>query len=466
MGATQILAEFALHPGLDAPPAKVRMGATACVLDSLGCALGGLNTWIGQQILTFGLEQGGHPHATVIGGRGTKLPPMLAAFVNAHLTNALDFDDTYLDIGHTGTAVIPAALAMAEHVGASGTSFRASIIAGYEVANRIGLAARPSDDRYRVLYPVGWHSFGATAAAGRLLGLNQRQMEHALGITLEHMQVATTITTETVHGFKAGKLGQSSAIGVMAASLAARGFEGKRHAVDESAKFWLAMGADRIDPKALTEGLGTRWTISEMSFKPYPSCRMTHPALQAAAVLIRENQFQPADIQTIRVRTFSRMMQLTDPAPASAESIPFSLPSTMSMLLHGIEGGAQWADSATALHPNTVALARRVEVIGVEEFDQMVDETGALPAEVSIELLDGRTLSRTELDAPWGACDQLLSDDLMPKFLGMARCSLGDRAIELANEIQSLSTDNPSSARRIAGLLTPNEFQDQATLFS
>lgn len=455
MSATQILAEFALDPALEAPPRDVMGGAAACMLDSLGCALGGMETWIGQQIIAFGLEQGGHPHATVIGGHGTKLPPMLASLVNGHLANALDFDDTYLDIGHTGTAVFPAALAIGEQVNASGEALRAAIIAGYEVANRIGLAARPNDERYRLLYPVGWHSFGATAAAGRLLGLDQIQMEHAFGITLEHMQVATTITTDTVHGFKAGKLGQSSAIGVLAASLAARGFEGKRSAVDESGMFWLAMGADRIDPQALTDELGTRWTINEMSFKPFPSCRMTHPALQAAAILKREYQVEPADIQSIRVRTFGRMMQLMDPEPASSASIPFSMPSTMSMLLRGIPRGADWADISVALHPDTVEIAHRIEVVSDEQFDRVLDETGALPAEVSFELVDGRTLSHTEMDAPWGPLEQQSSSDLMPKFLGMAQRVLGDEAVKLAEEIQSIATDNPSSARQITEILCP-----------
>ena len=349
MGATGILAEFALDLALDSPPPEVMSGAAACVLDSLGCALGGSRTVIGRRMLSLALEQGGNPDSTVIGADGTLLPPMLAALVNGHLANALDFDDTYLDIGHTGTVVIPAALAVAEKLDASGDKLRAAIIAGYEVANRIGLAARPSDDRYRVLYPVGWHSFGATVASGRLLGLNRVAMENALGITLEHMQAATTITPETVHGFKAGKLGQASSIGIMAAFLASKGFAGKRKAVDDGSHFWLAMGADRVDPTALTEGLGTRWTINEMSFKPFPSCRMTHPALQAASVLKSQYEIEPTEIHSIRVRTFSRMLQLNS-APATAEAIAFSLPSTMGMLLRGVKEGAA---SAAHLWPST-----------------------------------------------------------------------------------------------------------------
>ncbi|MCA9858507.1 MAG: MmgE/PrpD family protein [Thermomicrobiales bacterium] len=456
MGETQLLAEFALDIALETPPLHVRNAAAACLLDSVGCALGGTGTWLGQQMIAFALEQGGHPHATVIGAGDAKLPPMTAALVNGQLSNALDFDDTYLDLGHTGTAVVPAAMAIAERMDASGAELRAAIIAGYEVANRVGFAARPSDERYRVLYPVGWHSFGAAAAAGRLLRLTPRQMECAFGITLEHMQVATTITSETVHGFKAGKLGQASALGIMAALLAAKGFEGKRKALDADGAFWLAMGSDRVDGSRLTEGLGTRWTIDEMSFKPFPSCRMTHPALQAAAVVKARYRLAPTDIRSIQVRTFSRMLQLTAPEPLSSEAIPFSLPSTMGMLLRGIDGGAQWADVAVACHPETVSLARRIEVIGEERFDRRVDETGTLPAEVVFELADGQVVSHTELDAPWSAQSSVSTEELMPKFLGMAVPALGDQAHDLADALRSLALEDPLSTRRITDLLHPH----------
>src|SRR5688572_4169273 len=196
MGETEQLAAFALDPMLDNPPPAVAKQAARCLLDSLGCAVGGSVTRLGGWLREVVAEQGGRPTATIIAGGGLKLPPMQAALCNGQQANVLDFDDTYLDLGHTGIAVIPAALAIGEQVGATHEQFRAAIIAGYEVANRIGLATRPGDERFRTLYPVGWHSFGATVAAGRLLGLSVNEMLNAIGITAEHLQVATTVTTD------------------------------------------------------------------------------------------------------------------------------------------------------------------------------------------------------------------------------------------------------------------------------
>ena len=246
---TEQLAEFALDPALDHPPAEASQMVAFCLLDFVGCAAGGSNTWMGSAIREYVSEQGGTPEATIVAGRGLKVPVGAAALCNGQQGNILDFDDTYLDLGHTGPVVISAALALGEKLDTSFSQVQGAILAGYEVAHRIALAIRPSDERFRVLYPVGWHSFGATAAAGRLLGLSHRQTMNAFGITAEHAQVATTISTDTVHGFKAGKLGQAGAIGVMAAFLAAKGFEGKRTILNADRALWLTLGSDRFTPE-------------------------------------------------------------------------------------------------------------------------------------------------------------------------------------------------------------------------
>ena len=452
MGETEQLAAFALDPALDDPPPAVAEQAARCLLDTLGCAVGGSVTRLGSRVREIVAEQGGRPTATIVASGGLKLPPMAAALCNGQQANVLDFDDTYLDLGHTGTAVIPAALAIGEQVGAMYDQLRAAIIAGYEVANRIGLAARPSDARFRVLYPVGWHAFGATAAAGRLLGLSLSEMTNALGITAEHAQVATTVTTDTVHAFKAGKLGQSSAIGVLAALLAAKGFEGKRTVLDADRCFWLAMGSDRFAPEHLVDRLGERFTITEMSFKPFPSCRMTHSALGAAASVLARDGIDATQIERVTVRTFSRMLQLADPAPTTVEAIPFSLPFAMALLLRRVPAGPAWADAASLVDEATLALARRVAIEADPATDAVVDRTGQLPTEVRIELVDGRVVRERADDAPWGADAPPGDPELRAKFLGMAEPILRERAIALADGLPAPDGSSGFSAREIARL--------------
>jgi 2-methylcitrate dehydratase PrpD len=453
MGITAQLAAFALDPALDNPPASVAERVAHCLLDSVGCAIGGAFTTLGRRMREVVADQGGTPVATVIAGGGLKLPPMTAALCNGHQANVLDFDDTYLDLGHTGIPVIPAALAIGEQVDATYEQLRGAIVAGYEVANRIGLATRPSDERFRTLYPVGWHAFGATAAAGRLLGLSHDQMLNAIGITAEHAQVATTVTTDTVHAFKAGKLGQSSAIGVFAAQLAAKGFEGKQTVLDADRFFWTAMGSDRFNPELLTDGLGDRFTINEMSFKPYPSCRMTHPALGAAEAILRSHDVAAEQIDRVTIRTFTRMLQLADPAPRTVEAIPFALPFVMALFLRRVPAGPAWAQDAILGDTAVLDLARRVEIVADPAFDDVVDRTGRLPAEVGIHLTDGRVLRERFDDAPWGADDPPDGAALRAKFLGMACSAFGDRAITLADGLLATTTGR-LSPRQIGELVS------------
>jgi 2-methylcitrate dehydratase PrpD len=450
MTETEQLAEFALDPALERPPVEAARMAALCLLDFVGCAAGGSQTWMGEAIREYVAEQGGTPEATIIAG-GLKVPVGGAALVNGQQGNILDFDDTYLDLGHTGPAVIPAALALGERLNVSYPQLRGAIVAGYEVAHRIGLAIRPSDERFRRLYPVGWHSFGATAAAGRLLGLDRRQLMNAFGITAEHAQVATTISTDTVHAFKAGKLGQAGAIGVMAALLATKGFEGKRTILDADRNLWLALGSDRFAPAALTTGLGERLSITEISFKPFPACRMVHGALGAAAALVTGHEIEPERITGATVRTFSRTLQLTDPAPKTAEAVPFSLPFVLALTLRRMPPGPRWSAPETLADPDVLALAGKVRVEADAAMDAVVDRTGELPAEVTIRLDDGRMLRERFADAPWGPDDPPDATGLSAKYLAMAEPVLGDRAAALLRAL--VHEDEPDLSARTIGEL-------------
>jgi 2-methylcitrate dehydratase PrpD len=451
MTETEQLAAFALDPALDHPPAEAARMAAFCLLDFVGCAAGGSQTWMGEAIREYVAEQGGTPEATVVAGGGVKVPAGAAALANGQQGNILDFDDTYLDLGHTGPVVIPAALALGERLNASYPQLRGAIVAGYEVAHRIGLAIRPSDERFRLLYPVGWHSFGATVVAGRLLGLNRYQMMNAFGITAEHAQVATTISTDTVHAFKAGKLGQAGAIGVMAALLAAKGFEGKRTILDADRNLWLALGSDRFAPEALTAGLGERLSILDISFKPFPACRMVHGALGAAAALVAGHELEPERITSATVRSFSRTLQLIDPAPKTAEAVPFSLPFVLALTLRQTPAGPKWSSPETLADPGVLALARKVRVEADNEMDATVDQTGRQPAEVTIRLDDGRVLRERFADAPWGPDDPPDAAGLSAKYLTMAEPVLGGRASVLLRAL--LHEDSPNLSARTIGEL-------------
>ena len=136
-------------------------------MDSLGCALGGRCSALGQAVLTPFKTIGGREEATLIGGQ-MKVPCIQAAFVNGTTANDLDFNDTLLGIGHPGASVIPAALAIGESRGVSGKEIINAIITAYDVGDRIGLAIQPSYERLQEVWGVGtWQTYGAVVAAAK-----------------------------------------------------------------------------------------------------------------------------------------------------------------------------------------------------------------------------------------------------------------------------------------------------------
>src|SRR5690606_33567606 len=154
---------------------------------TVACAVAGWDLPSSRIIRELFEEQGGRPEAAVL-VTGTRLPAPAAAYVNAHLSNAIDADDTLNYSAHIAAATVPAALAIAERVGSSGLDTLAAIALGYEVAGRIALSLRGlivTPDGSFTFAPVtgyGWTSFAAAVASARLLGLDTLGMRHAFGL--------------------------------------------------------------------------------------------------------------------------------------------------------------------------------------------------------------------------------------------------------------------------------------------
>src|SRR5438067_856952 len=182
MDETRRLAEYVVKFRLEDCPAEVVHQAKRCIVETVGCALGGSRTPLVRAALqALGrLAEGGG--CTVVGS-GRRAAPDRAAFVNGVAANALDYDGGVVLQGHYGGTVIFSTLAMAELTRASGRAFLEAVIAAYEVTTRIGEATRPTPEHRRLVSGYGPHQgFAAVVAAGRLLKLDIEQMIHAFGI--------------------------------------------------------------------------------------------------------------------------------------------------------------------------------------------------------------------------------------------------------------------------------------------
>ncbi|MSP88283.1 MAG: hypothetical protein EXQ92_05645 [Alphaproteobacteria bacterium] len=207
-----------------------------------------------------------------------------AAFANGTLFHVRVQDDAH-PAGHVGTVVVPTALAMAEATGASGADLLAAIVAGYEVALRIGRdhAADLSRRGFRTTPAYG--VIGAAAAAGRLICLDQNQMANALSLAA-NMAAGLREYAEAGTNEYAFQAGIAASNGILAARLAATGATSAPTALEGAAGFFRAYGeAGRAYGVALLENLGMSFEMMAITFKPYPVCQFHRGIIRGSAAL-------------------------------------------------------------------------------------------------------------------------------------------------------------------------------------
>ena len=420
-GPTQALAAFVVDTNYEDLPSSVIRAAKDLILDSWGCTIGGATLTPGRIVIELFEELGGVPEATVW-ATGKRLPCLHATYINAYLANLLDFDDTYSGgAGHPGATVVPPALALAEKVHASGRELLNAVVLGYEVSIRIGVAIKPSPQRYGVAWGYGFQIFGAAAAAARLLNLDREQTAMSFGLAGIAAPVPGTVLAD-YHGperpvftWAKNNYGWIAMGGVLAALLSARGFVGHRSILDGEKGFWVMAGSDRCDERHMTAALGRDFLMVETEHKPYPTCRWTHSSLDALNQILAEHTIDPADISEIRVKTFSRLMSLSSPAPEDTVAVQFSLPYLLALRLHG-RPLTPWLSSEDLGNPDILDLARKVVLELDPEAERAYFETSRRPSTVIIKTVTGEVYSQTVESGRGGPDQRLTSDELRVKF--------------------------------------------------
>ena len=454
--ATHQLVEFARELTFDSVAPSARFAAKVAMLDSIGCMLGGSRTKLARQAGDFVLATGGKEQATLSGlGLRTSMP--LAAFLNSVHANALDYDDAFerdgKGMGHPGASVIPAALAAAECAGASGQELLTAVVAGYETANRIIEAIQPTPARHARVWGVAVHqAFGAAIAAARLLRLGELAFHDAFGLagTMSAVPAARkwNWTNRPLSSPKDVVASQAES-GVKATCLAACGWHGSRDILDGENGFWIMAGSDRCDATRFTDRLGTRWTVEELSFKPYPACRWVHAALEATEHLMRENDLRAADIREAQVGTFEDVIEnFAERRPKTMVDAQFSLPWTMAVTVAGLPKGPEWYSENTLSNPSIQAVADKVRmVVDREAQDRHFSDERKAMAVVQITTRDGRRLERRVAVALGGIASPWPKGGIEAKFHSLADPVIGAQAAsDLRRRIVGLDEGDPIEA--------------------
>ncbi len=370
-GYTRGLAEFAHDMRLADVPDVVRHETLRVLLDCMGCAVASLVTPGAQIAIDFVKDEHGPLEGTVIAAGRASLAP--AAFANCIAINAQDFD-VYGPEAHLAPVTVAAALAAGDAVGASGADVLAAIIAGLEVGGRIGAALRrPGMGGQRQLSYVRGEAnsvFGAAVAAGRLLGLSQQQMHHAMGIAGYGASVPTMrkfLDSKNLPMVKYDHLGAMTQNGVQAALLAQRGFTGDLDVLEgEQIGFWAFAGAQGCDWDALTTELGRRWIIPDVTYKHYPAVLYTNSIIYEAQRLMREHKLAPDEITRVEVRA-SR----TEPPPPHNPSHYLEAwhnPAySVAAGIYDVRPLRSWEEPRVFQRPDLLAFMKKVEFADIRE---------------------------------------------------------------------------------------------------
>jgi 2-methylcitrate dehydratase PrpD len=406
----------------DEIPAEAGMAARQCVLDWLGCTLAGSTEPLAQILRAeFAAEDG---PATLIGG-SQRTSAKTAALINGAAGHALDFDDTNLVGGlHATAAVLPAALALAEEIGASGADLLCAYIAGVEVCTRLRVVI--GDEHYR----HGWHItstlgvFGAVAAAGTLLRLSTDQFARATGLAASQVGGVHANFGTMAKPFHAGFAAER---GLLSARLARGGFTANPDAFERAfAQMSGEIDWSRIDPFAHS------FAVTDTLLKRFASGHGTQATILATKALMSDGLVAD-NVVRAQVRT-------SDWVPRSAYGVrvprtglegKFSLPGVCALTLlgHDLTVPASFSDENVS-SPSFADLIRRIELVGDPAFDQ-----GS--GEIAVETRSGplrKPFPRTRDSKTVESRVELVNE----KFQALATPIVGDNAKRLRDLVSDL----------------------------
>lgn len=415
---TEALAEFASALTFDQIPAEAKTVARHCLMDMVGVALAGKSEPLSQMLAAQIEDEGGAEHATLI-GLGDKTSANQAALYNGSAAHALDYDDVLgVFTGHPTVAVMPAVLALAERHGKDGKAVITAFVAGVETLARIGAMMSKGH------YARGWHStgtigsIGAAAGCANLLGLDAEGTNRAMGIAASQAAGLKSNFGTMTKPLHAGKAAQN---GLMAATLAARGFTARENTLDIAQGFGDSMAEGELDIDRAMERIGELFHTPDVLFKYHPACYGVHAPTEAALRLRLQDGFDPALVEKIEINVPQNCIGMCDIAePTSGLEAKFSLAHNVALgLLDKADGSLELYMDESYEVPGAADLRRKAVVEGKPEFNSFYSE-------VTVHQKDGKVL-RQEFDIGKPVRDlEEQEAKLAKKFRALAKPLVGD----------------------------------------
>jgi 2-methylcitrate dehydratase PrpD len=407
---TRRLARYVVTSRFADIPQAVRREALRSFLNWIGCTVGGCRHETVDRALAALAEFSGPAQASVL-GRSERLDILHAALINGISSHVFDFDDTHLKtIIHPSGPVASAILALSERRPVDGKEFLHAFILGVEVECRIGNAVYPAH------YDIGWHItgtagvFGAAAASGKLIGLNEQQMTWALGIAATQAAGLREMFGTMCKPFHPGRAAQN---GLTAALLAAKNFTSSERAIEAPRGFAHVLSTARNFAE-ITERLGETFEISLNTYKPFACGVVIHPIIDGCIQLRNEHNLKPEQIDRVSVTVHPLVLELTGKkTPQAGLEGKFSVYHSAAVaIIHGAASEHEYSD-ACVRDPKVIAL--RDSVTATVDNKVREDE-----AHITITLKGGGKLTK-HVEHAIGSVERPMSDAaLEAKFRHLA----------------------------------------------
>lgn len=353
---------------------------------------------------------------------GTKMRTLhqYAALANGTSSHSLEMDDVNNEASlHPGVAIFPSAFAASEMGEKDGKRFVEGVVVGYEIMIRLGKALGPKEHYGRGFHPTGTcGTFGATAAAAKIFGLNEEQLVNAFGIAGSQAAgsmefLAQGAWTKRMHP------GWAAHNGIIAALLAKKGFKGPLTIIEGRDGFLHAYSTNADERKVL-EGIGSSFEIMKTSIKPHACCRYKQPSIDGILKIMRENQLNPNDIEEVTLGILKAGFPIiVTPEelkynPQTVVDAQFSMPFGAAVaILYGQASLNQYRERVIQL-PEVKEMMKKIRCVEDPELEKVYPKQW--PATVEIKTKDRRRFS-VKVEYPKGDPENPLSwDELIDKF--------------------------------------------------
>src|SRR5256712_3328051 len=413
MSAAARLAEFVVKTSLEACPSEAVGRVRRAALDTLGVMLAGATEPVARIVRRVVRAEGAITLATVV-GTTLKTSPGWAALANGAAGHAHDFDDTnFALLGHPSGPLLSTALAAAEAEMADGRALVLGYVVGFAVDVALGTALNPAH------YTRGWHTassigtLGCTAAAARIMGLDVVQTRNALAIAASHASGLKENFGSMPKPYHAGHAARN---GILAAQLAREGLTASESALEGKQGYVAAFGgARRLEPAL--DGLGRVWQLlaSGIAVKPYPSCALTHSAIDSLLELRAAHGLGPRHGTAVEVAV-NRVVPdvLAHTRPTTALERKFSIQfCAAAALAEGRVDLRSFEDGEVRNHAVRDLMERITVIVDPALPDELARHAWS---RVTVRVRDGRTLTAGPRGARGHPDTPLDPDALRAKF--------------------------------------------------